>query len=166
MYNEQLMLFKSTKFSTSFGYENFVMVVPTINRSSFTLFKSIVESPLFCVWALTICIFALARKGLRLLDGNNSAKSSLFALFFDTFAIIFGSASDSSIVKKPEKVLLVFVMIFSMLADILCSSMLFKVITLSHQINEINSLSEVELSGKEFIISTLDSELLKNLNER
>lgn len=128
-------------------YESFVIVVPNILHSHSSFFKTLLSTPLVNIWVLAISIFSLGRKALRTLIGSHS--NSFIEIFFNTFGMSFsatsqtprrGSAADTN---RPERVLVLFLSIFAMLAGILCSGMLFQQFTTTAKLSSIKSLEDL-----------------------
>lgn len=129
-------------------YESFVIVVPNILHSNSSFFKTLLNSPLVTIWVLAISIFSLGRKALRTLNGSHS--NSFIEIVFNTFGMSFGattqtprrgSAADTN---RPERVLVLFLSVFAMLASILCSGMLFQQYTTTVAMSSINSLEDLD----------------------
>lgn len=128
-------------------YESFVIVVPNLLHSNSSFFHTLLNIPLVNIWLLAISIFSVGRKALRTLNGSRS--NGFIEIVFNTFGMSFGatsqtprrgSAGDNN---RPERVLVLFLSVFAMLASILCSGMLFQEFTNTVTMSSINSLEDL-----------------------
>lgn len=105
-------------------FENYVMVVPNILQEKSTILKSILEFPLLSVWTITICIIFLCRTAIRKLC-TSSASNDWIEIFFNTFGLSFGMSGATNVLNTAERVLILFLSIFTILSSNLCTSILF-----------------------------------------
>lgn len=105
--------------------EEYVIVVPTKLDSNLTLLDYILKSPLLNVWALAILLFTINRKFLQYFT-NASKQLRWSDITIETIGLSFGSTAGRQIANRPERIAILFLSVFSILANILCSSLLFQ----------------------------------------
>lgn len=129
-------------FSHIFGVEKIVIIVPLEWKSmSITSFMSVVNSPLFKVWIVAILGVTLLRMWLQKCIHRKSRP--LIDLFFETFGSTFGSVSGRLIDNRPERILMLFLLFGAVLADILCTGILFEQFSTKQLTPTINSLADL-----------------------
>lgn len=124
--------------------EKYIIVVHNKLERKLTQFLSILEMPLISVWAFAILIFSICRKILR--SVLKSKYNEFSSIFFNTFGLTFGTAGGSNnttLISGSEQLLLWFLSLFAIMANILCSGMLFKEFSTSLLMPSINSLDDL-----------------------
>lgn len=122
-------------------YQNYILVVPFLMRAQSTILKSILEFPLLNVWAITIGIFMICRKLVRII--LKARKTYLFELFINTFGLSFGTTFPTNVTSRSETILVLFLSVFSIVANNLCSGYLFQQLSTSTNLPAINSLADL-----------------------
>lgn len=107
-------------------FENFVIIVPTEYQEKLEFFNYFLQSPLFNVWLAIILLITICRKIFQHLLNKIINSRTITYIWIDTVGISFGTSSGSKIYNRSENVLIYFLSIFSMIAGIFCSGMLFK----------------------------------------
>lgn len=154
-------LFKEVSYySNIFSTEKLVIVTPIDYASTSISLLSIVKSPLVNVWALTILLFTSLRKLLQ--KCTASIPRRFVDLLFETFGIVFGTASGSAIYNRPERVLVLFLLLAAWLAGIFCTGMLFEKLSIAQLTPRISNLSEL-VSNERFYIPESFREVAKDL---
>lgn len=126
-----------------YRYVKYVIVIPRDLQTTSMLWQSIIRSPLFSVWSLTIIMFTGLRKLLQYLTGFSG---TIGEIFFDTFARSFGMAGYQRINNRPEKILMLFLSFVALLAGIIFSGMFFEQITVVQSQPTIRTLKALEAS--------------------
>lgn len=136
-----ILMLNAPSYVVSFTYEKLVIIVP--NEWTYTGFTigTILKSPLLSVWTLSILLFTLLRKILQIITETKSTRQTLSNVLFDTFGRTFGN-SAYTIENRPERILIIFLLISALLADILCTGMLFEQYATKQWIPRINSLAD------------------------
>lgn len=106
-------------------YKKFILVVPYIHKIQSTFWQSILNFPLINVWAIAILIFYICRKFIHfVLPSKRNAPHN--GTLINTYGMSFGvTAAPANISNSTEKLLLLFLSIFALVASNLCSSILF-----------------------------------------
>lgn len=149
--------------------ETYIIVVPNLLQRKSTLFLSILQMPLLNVWAVAIILFAISRKIIR--SVQKSKLNDFTEILFNTFGLSFGTAGQSAsttLISSSEQLLVLFLSLFSMLAGILCSGILFKEYATSSLISKINSLEDLGRNPEIEVVMppTLDISTEKWLKEQ
>lgn len=130
----------------------------------------LLKSPLLIVWASAITIFSILRILVRQLlffryIDNNSSNNFLYILF-NTYGLSFGATSANAVQSGAEKITVLFVSLFSMLAGIFCAGFLFEKMTISNSVQVINSfddlLNHTEVRMIRSQIPGIDAKILPN----
>ena len=152
--------------SYPFNEDKLVIIVPNKMVATSLLIKLILESPLLVVWSITIIVMTILRLAFLQKNGKNRANHT-GRIILDTYSIAFTGAGFVTIKKRPERILMFSLSIFSILSSIFCTSLIFQQYTsdLMHPvINSIEELnkSDLEIHGSVFTISPA---LIKFLEE-
>lgn len=134
----------SKHYVMSLNYEKLLIIVPKEWKNDSYTIETILYSPLLSVWSLSILLFTLIRKILQNIFETKSTRRSQRAfgnILFDTFGRTFGNSSYA-IQNRPERILILFLLISALLADILCSGMLYELYSNRHRTPRIDSLAE------------------------
>lgn len=138
--------------SSIFGIQKLVIIVP-LEWKSWSI-TTLVKSPLFNVWTAAIITVTFLRMGLQKCIYHRQSRS-LLDLFFDTFGLIFGTASGRPIDNRPERMLMLFLAFGALLAGILCTGILFEQFTTKQRTPTINSLSDLLTDENDNVERTL-----------
>lgn len=124
--------------------DSIVVIVPNIRLVQTSMLTTLLEMPLFSVWAFAIGLFSVSRKAIRKI--LQKPKNYFFEILIDTFGISFatgGGTASAVLHSRTENLLLLFLSVFSMLASIFCSGILFQQMTSSTSRPAINSLKDL-----------------------
>lgn len=127
----------------SHNIEYYVIVVPAITKTTIT--GSFIElfhrSPIINLWTIVICLYALARKLVRIMWDT---KNNISDILINTIGLSFGTVNGNSI-NCTERVLNLFLSLFTIVAGCLCSGYFFQqFVIVEHQfsIQKITDLSQ------------------------
>lgn len=121
--------------------ESYVIVVPTEYNEKSEILNYIIESPLFNIWMVTIILISIVRV---LLQYFIHSKIQAIQVWFETIGITFGTTGGPVIHNRPERILILFLSIFSIISGIFFSGLLFKQFTISSYMHTINSLQDLK----------------------
>lgn len=127
--------------------ENFVVLVPNDHRPISEVWHIFATSPIFSVWCIAITLFSAMRCWLRYLAGRRSNEHNIPVeqITFETCGLSFGWAiASKATVRRPERVLLVFVSLFAILSGIICSGMLLQQFTFNRVVSMINTFKDLQ----------------------
>lgn len=148
--NLVIMIFEQTPYEHRYSTyphetDSIVVVVPNIRLVQTTMLESLLEMPLFSVWAFAILLFTVSRKIIR--NILRASRNNCMDIFIDTFGISFatggGGLAAATLHSRAENLLILFLSVFSMLASIFCSGILFQQLTSSVSRPAINSLKDL-----------------------
>lgn len=130
-------------------YELFVLVVPNIyhDRSRFSVVQIIRRQPLITIWVVAILLFSFVRKCIR--SALKTKPTAYVDILINTFGMSFGSTGpnpkrgSADDTNRSDRLLVVFVSVFAMLASILCSGVLFQQFTTVSTMSSIKSLEDL-----------------------
>lgn len=121
--------------------EYYILCVPNKVHEQSKLLSSIIKFPLLNVWSVTIITITCVRYILRALQ--RSPHNYFSPILFNTCGLSFGALSSVMVSNRPERVLLLFVSLFTLLSGILCSGLLFQKITTFIDLPDITSLQQL-----------------------
>lgn len=121
--------------------ENYILCVANGEHKQSKLLDSILKFPLFNVWSLTIITVTLVRIMLRALQ--RSPRNHFLPILITTCGLCFGAVSSIKVSNRPERVLLLFVSLFTLVSGILCSGLLFQKVATSIDLPDITSLAQL-----------------------
>lgn len=115
------------------------------------LWEMVRESPLMNVWLLTILLITITRILIRKWTNVNVHDS--MKILLHTFGMSFGvDSSNQSVFCRAEKIVVLFLSIFAMLASIFCSGYLFQQYTSDMSIPLIQTLNDVNKSDLKILV--------------
>lgn len=121
--------------------ENYILCVVNEVHQQSQLLDSILKFPLFNVWSFTIITITLVRIILRAVQG--SPHNFFSPILFNTCGLSFGALSSVVVSNRPERVLLLFVSLFTLVSGILCSGLLFQKIATFIDLPDITTLQQL-----------------------
>lgn len=135
-------------------YIEYVIVVANRKATTSVILLSIVRSPLISVWSIVIVVVTVFRVVFQKLTGRirTTTQRSWSDLFFDSMGRAFGTNIIATINHRPERVLLLGMSFFSVLAGIICSGMLFENCSTYQYSQIVNSIDDLKVSGYEIIV--------------
>lgn len=129
-----------------------VIIVPSDIKEQSGIGDMLSKSPLFTVWAICVGIITvtrmLVRKLLALnnnLDKRNNNQNAFIYIVFNTFGLSFGATSVQGAESRTEKVIVLFLSIFCIVAGILCTGFMLEQIIETKSEQKINSFEQVLL---------------------
>lgn len=99
------------------------------------------NSPLINVWALAIGLMTISRIIIRKVKKHG--KINVLQILFESYGISFGMTSNKAHLKIAERILLMFLSIFSIVAGCFCSGFLFQQYSISYFPSAINSIDDL-----------------------
>lgn len=121
----------------------FVLVVPNIQVKTSNSVKTILGSPLICVWSIGILLCTLLRLALNKMHRNSANTNENVYVFFNTFGLSFGTTANNSTRTWSQKCLAITISIFGLLSGIFCGGLLFQQMTLYKSMPAINCLDDI-----------------------
>lgn len=121
--------------------ENYILCVANDVHEQSKLLDSILKFPLFSVWSFTIITITLVRLVLRAIQ--KSPHNYFSPILFNTCGLSFGTVTSVVVSNRPERVLLLFVSLFTLVSGILCSGLLFQKIATFIDLPDITSLEQL-----------------------
>lgn len=163
------ILFKKKSFSLSFTYRKssflyfeestdfpclyphdfteYVILVPNDRIIQSAIMDKLLVSPLFTVWASTICLFTIIRICMRHLLKRHckihASRNDYAYIFFNTFVLSFGTTSAHGVYTHAEMIVVLIISIFCIVAGNLCTGFLFERLTALNSVPAINSFHEL-----------------------
>lgn len=131
-------------------FEKFVLVVPnTLIHNSFL--NNLINSPLITVWFLEIILVTLVRIIFQKLIPSNR-RNDWCGIFFNSLGFAFGVTTSTLINSRSERILVLFMTIFSLVSGIFCSGYLFQQFTTFTNVNAINSLDDLRNTNMDLVL--------------
>lgn len=125
-------------------YDNFVIIVPNLLKEHNNLINIIIDSPLVNVWAITICIVTIVRCIFKYILKNSN---DWMYTFIETYGISFGTTSAAKSTKLSDQIIVLFLSIFSLIAGIFCSGILFQqyaTVSFEPRINTLDDIAKAQ----------------------
>lgn len=133
-------------------YIEYVIIVPSDIKEQSGIGDMLLKSPLFTVWAIIVGIITLTRMIVRKVlafnnnfDERNSNQNAIIYIVFNTFGLSFGATSVTGAQSRTEKVIVLFLSFFCMVAGILCTGFLLEQVMGVKSEQKINSLEQILL---------------------
>lgn len=112
----------------------------------------LLKSPLFTVWTSAIVVFSVVRILVRrILCFRYSISNDFLYILFNTFGLSFGTTPASGLNSRTEKIIVLFISLFGVLAGIFCAGFLFEQLTHSNFVQVINSFEDLLNNPKVFL---------------
>lgn len=146
----------------------YVIVVPNRKAATSVLLMSVVRSPLISVWLNVIVVVTLLRIVFqkRALKNRTSKKRNWSELFFDSVGRAFGTSTIAKIEDLSERVLLLGMSFFALLAGIICSGMLFEKFSSNQYSQIVSSIDDLKGSGYIFMVPNRFTLSITHFQER
>lgn len=132
-------------------FEDIVLIVPNIMTEKSNLIEIFMNSPLINVWTIIIIMVTVVR--ILLMKFTKHAIVEWTTILLHTYGLSFGVYFPVSIQNRAEKVLILFLGIFAILANIFCSGFLFQQYTIAFQTPTIDSLEDLNKSNLNVYVS-------------
>lgn len=138
------------------NYERLILIVPN-NQLKLKMINNVSQLFIVFVWCIAAVVFTFLRKIFQLI--LESTQMNILENYFINLGVLIGTTSTTPS-NTSERILLLFMAIFSMLSSLLFSGFLFQQLAISDSVANINSIEELEKSNLHLFVYEDNFELV------
>lgn len=135
------------------SFDDIVLLVPNIMVEKSNIVAILLDSPLLNVWSIVIALVTIVR--IFFTELTRHKIDDWTHILLHTYGLSFMVSSSIQITNRSENVLLLFLGVFAILSNILCSGFLFQQYTSDLQTPAINTLEDLNKTNLDIYVSDM-----------